>query len=424
MDHIPRENEGRSNSNLFGDSQNYNYDLFNTAGNDHSFSDASWGLNASNYSSLSRAPAQAAPSWPQSAHHLSASNTPNNFHGPADIYGRSPAHSPAPFNQSAAYGGFNGHNFQYQQQSYGQPLPQTNNHAFQGYNNQQPSNSATIAPQALTPRDQPPPSRPVEQSAAASYASPPVQQSAAQQNALIQAIPAGEQNGRFSTIDISKLVQATNSERIAHFAQIGKQPQDFPVNRSTALPAYAKRYSRNELKQLAKNDPKLLSRLSSKSSSAVKTSSSAGSPAASGTGDSRIKYEGDSSSSEDSSEESDVSLYSDEEDDTVGAPLPSKRPDDDPKASVEYDTIKALWRNKKKAVDPTSIRKGLGDFWEIAKTVRDRWKTDTEAVKEAESKKRVGDLPLLKSRVKAQREMIEVAFKAAAKHGCKQIVEL
>jgi hypothetical protein len=422
MDHTPRDNEGLSNGNLFGDSHNYNYDNLFAAGNDQTYPDASWGLNASNYSSLSRAPPQVAPSWPQSAaQRLSASNPQSSLHSPSNIYGRSPAHSPAPFNQSAAYGGFNGQPYQYQQQ-YSQALPQPSTNAFAGYNNPT-STAATIAPQALNSRDYAQLPRNTDRIASASHGSPPVQQSSAQQSALIQAIPTGDPNGRFTTIDFAKLVQATNAERVAHFCHVGKQPYEFPVHRSTALPAYAKRHSRNELKVLAKNDPKLLSRLSEKSSvKKIKSHTAASTPILQS--DVRIKYENDTSSSEESSDESDVSLYSDDEEEVVGAPLPSKRPDDDPKATVEYDTIKALWRNKKKPVDAASIRKGLVDFWEIAKTVRDRWKADAEAVKEAEKKERVGDLPLLKSRVKAQREMMETAFKAAAKHGCKQIIEL
>ena len=43
---------------------------------------------------------------------------------------------------------------------------------------------------------------------------------------------------------------------------------------------------------------------------------------------------------------------------------------------------------------------------------------------EAETKNRENELPLLKSRVKDQREMMESAFRAALKHGSRAIVEL
>lgn len=209
------------------------------------------------------------------------------------------------------------------------------------------------------------------------------------------------------------------------YATMGKQPQEFPVNRSTALPPYSKRHSRNELKRLAKNDPKLQAKLTAKASLSNRSSgtnvrsSNPSSPRGTN-GNESIKYESDS----DSDSESDVSLYSDEEDDLVGAPLPSKRPEENAKGAVEYDTIKALWRNKRKTIDAASIRKGLGDFWEVVKTIRDRWKTDSKAVEEAEAKKRVGDIALLKSRVKDQRDMLEVAFRTALKHGFRSIIEL
>jgi len=436
MDQMPRANDGIANGNLFGDSQQFtnNYDNLFAPGNDSNFDDASWGINASGYGSLSRAPSsQATPSWPQNTTHLSNSNTSNSFNTANGIYGRSPVHSPAPFGQNNAYGSYPGQQYNYGQ-PYRQPTQQHVNPGFQTFNHT-PVNSATIAPQALAPAiQQSSVKQPNDRLAADfAYGSPGQQPAQAQstsnatQNALIQSIPAGQQHGRFSTIDFAQLVKATNAERLAMFAGVGKQAQEFPVNRSTALPAYYKRHSRNELKAMAKNDPKLVSRLTSKPSDRVGGLTqrpgqgvNAGSPGQSA-GD--IKYEGDSDSDSDSSE-SDVSLYSDEEDDLAGAPLPSKRPDEDPKEAVEYDTIKALWRNKRKTIDATSIRKGLGDFWEIVKTVRDRWKDDTNAVMDAEKKGKVGDLALLKSRVKDQRNMLEVAFRTALKHGFRPIIEL
>lgn len=436
MDQMPRADDGIANGDLFGDSQQFtgNYDNLFPTGNDQTFDDASWGLNASGYPSLSRAPSsQATPSWAQNTTHLSNSNTPNSFNTANGIYGRSPVHSPAPFAQNNAYGGYPG-----QQYNYGQPYrpvaQQHVNPGFQAYGHT-PVNSATIAPQALAPGPQYAGARQPNDrlSGDIKYGSPAQQPVQAQntpslnQNALIQSIPAGEQHGRFSTIDFSQLVKATNAERLAMFAGVGKQPQEFPVNRSTALPAYYKRHSRNELKAMAKNDPKLISKLTSKPldragafTQRVGQAANTGSP---GQAAGNIKYEGDSDSDSDSSE-SDVSLYSDEEDDLAGAPLPSKRPDEDPKQAVEYDTIKALWRNKRKTIDATSIRKGLGDFWEIVKTIRDRWKDDTNAVTDAEKKGKVGDLALLKSRVRDQRDMLEVAFRTALKHGFRPIIEL
>jgi hypothetical protein len=443
MDQIP--NDGLVNTSVFGDGQHLSFDdnLF-PAASDQAFNDASWGLHASAYQPASRAAStHNAPSWPQPASHIATSNTPTNFHAQPNVYGHSPLHSPASFAQTnnyAAFGNPNFNNFN-QQQAYPQHITQQNiNPAFQ----QQPqqyniasSSLAAASPPTLAPVDQKrasvsherpqanftPSALPQKQSIT------PVAQGhpAADQNALMQAVPVSEQNGRFSTIDFSTLVKATNSERLTMFANMGKQPHEFPVNRSTALPAYTKRSSRNELKRQAKDNPKLLAKLGSKTSLSDRTSTTqsrptnAASPAQSAHSNDGIKYESDS----DSASDSDVSLYSDEEDDDLaGAPLPSKRPEESAKGAVEYDTIKALWRNKRKTIDASSIRKGLGDFWEVAKTIRDRWKTDTQAVLDAEAKKRVGDLALLKGRVKDQRDMLEVAFRTALRHGFRGIIEL
>lgn len=463
MDQIP--NDGLVNTNVFGDGQHLSFDdtLFPAAA-DQAFNDASWGLHASAYQPGSRAASipHNAPSWPQNASHLPASNTPTNFHGQSNVYGRSPLHSPASFAQTNNYAAFGNPNFNNfaQQQAYPQHITQQNiNPAFQQPQQQQsqqqhqqhqqqqqqtqqyniPSSTlaATSPPPSLTPVDQK--QVPVPQDRPQAAFNPPVlpqkqpassvaqSQPDADQNALMQAIPASQQNGRFSTIDFSTLVKATNSERLTMFANMGKQPHEFPVNRSTALPAYTKRCSRNELKRQAKDNPKLLAKLSSKNPLNDRTSTgssrpaNAASPAQSAHSNDGIKYESDS----DSDSESDVSLYSDEEDDDLaGAPLPSKRPEESAKGAVEYDTIKALWRNKRKTIDAGSIRKGLGDFWEVAKTIRDRWKADTQAVLDAEAKKRVGDLALLKGRVKDQRDMLEVAFRTALRHGFRGIIEL
>lgn len=132
-----------------------------------------------------------------------------------------------------------------------------------------------------------------------------------------------------------------------------------------------------------------------------------------------IKYEGDSSSSEYTS--SDESDYSDDEL-AEPSPLPAKRPDT-PLEAVKYDTIKALWHSKRFEVDVDDIRAGLKDFWEVVRTIRDRWKTDTAAVTEAEEKKKHGEIPLLQSRVKDQRNMLEVALTAALQHGHPGILE-
>lgn len=219
-----------------------------------------------------------------------------------------------------------------------------------------------------------------------------------------------------------------------------------PVNDRVAIvPGPPRRRSRNELRELAKNDPKMLSKIDfydldllfllilasaklgkkhhkkSHNAAVVSKSQQPAYPKKQWQPTPGIKYEGDSSSEYSSSEESD-SEYSEDEL-AEPSPLADKRPDS-PLDAVAYDAIKATWRSKRFEVDSAEIRSGLGNFWDVVRTIRDRWKTDTLAVTDAEEKKKYGELPLLKSRVKDQRNMFEAALVAANKHGHKSILEL
>jgi hypothetical protein len=447
MDHNMTD-DGLVDTNVFGDAQHQHlpYDDSLFPAGDSNFTDATWGLHASAYTQQpgSRAVSTPNPTWSQT---IPASNTTTNFHPQANVYGRSPLHSPASFVQNGNnFSGYNNANFanynpqlQYAQQQNiipGYQQPQQH----QQYNTTSANASVNVvAPHALTPANQPPVSQaPVNPTTApaSSYSQFPQQlpnrnvttsqPPAADQNALIQAIPASEQSGRFTIHDVPKLIKATNSERFVKFATMGKQPQEFPVNRSTALPAYVKRNSRAELKRQVKDNPRLQAKLSSKISQSDRSAAATNRPA-NAASPTQSAYSNDGTkdgSDSDSESNTDVSLYSDESGDLAGAPLPAKRPEESVKDAVEYDTTKALWRNRRKSVDAASIRKGLGDFWEVVKTIRNRWKTDIQAVEEAEAKERVNDLALLRSRVKDQRDMLEVAIRTALKHGFKSIIEL
>lgn len=437
MDQQPRGNGGFTNSNLFADSQQFNaYDSLFPSGTDQNFSDASWGLNASQYPVPSRGQNASAPSWPQNANHLSAQSPHQQVNGQVPPYARSLSHSPAPFGQNA----FNGYgaqqNFQYRQQSQYDPALVTqpafgqNFHSYSTTDYQVP-NAGTIAPHALehdarstafggasynsSEHTKNPVGRP-------RLARPEI----VSQAVLTSGIPNGYNAGYFSIINYDNLARATNSERMGNFVNIGMEALNLDVNRA-ALPVYVPRKSRKELRRVAGNDPKLLAKLGKKTTKPEKAHSLASKPPQTSIGPvtsgEKIKYEGDSSSEEESSSEDDddSSYTSDEE--AESSPLPAKRPQS-PKEATEYDTIKALWRGKRRDLSSESIRKGLGDFWDIVKTIRDRWKTDVAAVADAKSNNRVKELPLLESRVKDQRDMMEVAFKAALKYGHRGIIEL
>lgn len=424
---MDRGNEGFSNNhNLFTDNQQYNtYDNANNNmnyvnGNEPAFPNSPWPIP--DYQS--RAPSY---NLQQNGGHLTSTNAHPNYNGHASPYGQSTNHSPGPFNQNAYYGVQQ--SFPYRQPPQYDPslMQQTINNG-QGF-----GNTGTIAPKALDQQaspygnpyagttyqpanfnNQPRPNRPV---------APPVQQQPVNQSQLAATVPAGADAGMFKIIKFDDLAPATKSERMGNFVNVGVEALEWDCTRS-AVPSYVARKSRNELRALAGNNSSLLAKIGKKSMKhktlsaphkAIKTPN-----VSSSTPGAHIRYEQDSSSEEDSSDDDD-SAYSDEDD--TDSPLPDKRPEDS-KGAVEYDTIKALWRSKRKSIDGPIVRQSLTEFWEVVKMIRDRWKADISAFTEAEGKKRAGELPLLKSRVKDQRDMLEAAFRAALKHGHRDIIAL
>ena len=439
MDQLPRSNDGFANNNMFADSQQYNaYDNLFQPGTDQNSYDASWGLNASAYPGQSRVPPTPTQAWPSNANHLSTASTHAGLNGQASPYGRSlspSGYGQTHFNDFAAQ-----QNFQYRQPQYdptlvpSNPYPHGFNYAAPDY---QTPNPGTIAPQALEHESRPPTfNRSPYGAAAADYPMSNTNQArpmksyvadTVDQHALSGAIPSGKPAGHFSIINFDQLAKGTKSERMGNFVNIGSEPQNWDVNRA-ALPAFVPRKSRSELRKIVGNDQKALSKIGKKSVKKDKSQTSTAKQlqlASSATSPSleKIKYDGDSSSQEESSsdEDSDTSYTSDEA--TEPSPLPAKRPTS-PREATEYDATKALWRGKRKNLSSDSIRKGIVDFWDIIKTIRDRWKADAKAVEDAEEKKRENELPLLESRVRDQRDMMESAFKAALKHGHRSIVEL
>lgn len=116
----------------------------------------------------------------------------------------------------------------------------------------------------------------------------------------------------------------------------------------------------------------------------------------------------DSSSYDDSSD--DDSDYSDDE--AEQSPLPSTRPEE-PHEAVRYDIIKATWYPRRSAPSSEKIKASLRDVWEVFNTIQKRWRNDSKAVTEAEEQKKTGELPVLKSRVTSQRDLLQSALKSA-----------
>lgn len=321
----------------------------------------------------------------QQSGHYAVPNAYNNYHNP---YQFQPQH----YDPSLL-----GEPTQAASQSYhGQPF---NTHAAETH---------TIAPQSLQHE------QPITAAPPVTFSGRAASHKLVDQKALVGAVPHSENIGLFNVIDFDKLVRATNSERLSHFATIGRESQEWAITRA-ALPAYVPRKSRNELKAAAGNDASLLAKISSSRKSKSKLRLAGKRTALIGpNGKPSAKLESVSGDSESDSETSDSDL-----DDS---PLPSRRPDL-PRDAIEYDTIKAVWRNKRKSVDAKDVRDGLVAFWDIVKTVRDRWKADAAAVTQAIEKGAKNELPFLRQRVKDQRDLIEVAFKTALKHGNRTILE-
>lgn len=97
-------------------------------------------------------------------------------------------------------------------------------------------------------------------------------------------------------------------------------------------------------------------------------------------------------------------------------PLPGARPQD-AIGATRYDSAKAVFLPRNVYVENEALRLGLKHFWNLIKTVRERWNKDSEAVKEATEAKKDSELPMLRDRVKNQRDMMKVALDTAIEFG-------
>ena len=231
-------------------------------------------------------------------------------------------------------------------------------------------------------------------------------------------------DGRFLIIDEDALADATHSKRFHNFLNIGEIAVDLPITKST-IPQHIPRKSINELRKLALQDPKLAAKLGKRKPKFPKVGvPKAGRPKlASTTSPETRETQSESSSESESFDE--VSEYESESEEEMPepSPLPTSRPSE-PLQAVRYDTIKAVWLPRNVYAQAQQIRAGLKDFWEVVKTIRDRWKSDNEAVKKAVEAKKESELPTLKQRVKNQRDMMEMALRSALEHGHPDIIRL
>jgi hypothetical protein len=236
-------------------------------------------------------------------------------------------------------------------------------------------------------------------------------------------LPKGAFDGKFTIITPETLSGTVAARRFHNFLHVGGQLTEVPITKTT-IPAYIPRKSRNEIKKLLANDSGLTAKLAKKPRKGSIIAPRAA-PRRSETPTVTSKPVKTKSVTSPSSEElisSDDESDDESEEESMHPPLPATRPVRALEA-VKYDSIKTLWRVPYRSVESDDIRKGLSQFWDIVRTIRDRWKSDTAAVKEAEDAKKVNEVELLKERVMNQRDMLEAALMAAVTEGHRDIIE-
>lgn len=239
------------------------------------------------------------------------------------------------------------------------------------------------------------------------------QRAAVQQvNNIKYEIPKGKASGGFHFLDQNALAKATKSTALNKLVNLGSEPLHLPANR-TLVPQYNPRQSVKDLKKVGVGSRKVLKDLDSKKkSSSIKAQARAVSAGKANAGSPSLLRGGMVSDSESYSESSDEDTdYSSDDEVVEKSPLPAMRPDD-PHPAIQYDIIKATWFPRKSQPPSDKIKGSLRDFWEVLNTIQKRWRTDSKAVSEAEEKKLTGELPVLKSRVTSQRDLLQTALRS------------
>ena len=232
-------------------------------------------------------------------------------------------------------------------------------------------------------------------------------------------IPKGRKSGGLYVVDQAALAKATNSTPLNKFVTLGNEPFHLATNRSkpkrvkmmlqettsdvyiAALPVYVARNSLKDLKKAGADSKKLRAKqLASKSQS--KALNSARKPT-------ELKREVSDSASSSESSDYDTDSSDDEEEEM---PIPASRPED-PDAAVRYDVVKATWHPSTSSPSSEKIKISMREVWEVLNTIQKRWRADSKAVTEAEEQKKTGELPVLKSRVTSQRDLLKSALEAA-----------
>ncbi|QDS68325.1 hypothetical protein FKW77_010691 [Venturia effusa] len=222
--------------------------------------------------------------------------------------------------------------------------------------------------------------------------------------------PKAVTEGEFKMTPLQELLKATNSVKLHHYAALGRIPVDLPINKAT-IPQYIPRKSQNELLLMSGADPSLKAKIAKRTK---KIHVPKYRPNIAGQSPVSVSSESDSS---DYDSDSDY----DSEPEPEKFPLPGDRPQD-AIGATRYDSAKAVFLPRNVYVENEALRLGLKNFWNLIKTIRERWNKDSEAVKEAADAKKDSELPMLRDRVKNQRDMMKVALDTAIEFGHQDLI--
>lgn len=103
------------------------------------------------------------------------------------------------------------------------------------------------------------------------------------------------------------------------------------------------------------------------------------------------------------------------------SPLPAARPTD-PEEAAKYDTIKAIWAPRNRRANVEKIKSALVAFKDVVKAVRDEWKTQSQAMKDAENQNNNEKAAELRQKVVQQRKLINEVITTALDKGHPTIV--
>ncbi|KAK2759924.1 hypothetical protein FQN54_002660 [Arachnomyces sp. PD_36] len=118
-----------------------------------------------------------------------------------------------------------------------------------------------------------------------------------------------------------------------------------------------------------------------------------------------------SSSSETEDSDSELEVEMDEP-----SPIPPARPQD-PEGGIKYDTQKAVWWPRNKQPPGSAVKNAMILFSDTIKSVRDTWKTRSEALKVAENQNQEDKIPSIKKDVIFQRRLLDLIINTTLEYG-------